>query len=89
MGIMNLNREIPRFGKLKKDYIKVSMRSAKQMKVYIDNNKLPSCVEILKNACKGIGIADGHTYAASCVVEKDKKDLFLKRCEEFIEKGKK
>jgi len=85
MGMMNLSREIPGLGKVKKNYVKVSVRVTKRMREYIDKNKMPPCVEILTHACRGIGIADGHAYAASCVVERDKKALFLERCERFIE----
>lgn len=88
MGMMRVPREVPGYGLLSKDFMKVSVRAPKPMQELIDADKIPSAVELLKRATGGFGLADGHAYAASAVIERDRLDQFLAGLETVIEKHK-
>lgn len=84
VGFMDVPREIPGYGSLSKEYAKVSVRVPRPMQKLIDSRKLLSAVDLLKRASEGFGIADGHAYAASAVIEKDKVDRFITNLEPTI-----
>jgi hypothetical protein len=85
LGFVNVPREIPGWGKLKENFVKASVRVPKPMKTQIEDEKLPGAVNILDKASEGFGIADGHQYAASVVVPKDKKEILIENAEKAIE----
>lgn len=84
IGFMNLQPEIPGWGRLKQSLAKASVRTPKKLKEMIDNGKLPGAVELVVAASKDFGIADGHQYAANVVLPRDKKEEIIENAEQFI-----
>jgi single-stranded-DNA-specific exonuclease len=83
LGLVNVPPEIPGWGKLKEEFVKASVRVPKAMQPQIDAGKLPGAVNLLDKASEGFGIADGHQYAASVIVSKDKKQTFIQNAEQI------
>ena len=84
LGFMNVQPEIPGWGKLKKKFAKVSLRIPKPMKTDIENGKLPGAVNLLERASEGFGVADGHQYAASAILPMDKKLVLIENAEKTV-----
>ncbi len=83
-GTMPLKPEIPGFGKLNTEYLKISVRIPAKLKKEIMERTKPSAIELLNLAVKGYGIADGHDYAASALIPSEKKEEFLAKVEEIV-----
>jgi len=83
-GIANVPSDIPEWGKLKKAFVKISVRVPENMQTLIDKGKTHGAVNLLTEASKGFGIADGHEYAANVVVPIDKKEDLVKNAEEIL-----
>jgi len=78
IGIMNMESMIPGFGKLTKEYVKVSARAPKSLSQMIENKKKPPLSKILPKACEAYeGFGDGHAVAASGVFLKNKEEEFV------------
>ncbi|MEM1569966.1 MAG: DHH family phosphoesterase [Candidatus Bathyarchaeia archaeon] len=72
VGYMDVLPDIPGYGKLEKTYIKISTRAPKPLADRIAAGEKPPLSRILPEACSKFGgFADGHTVAASGVVEKN------------------
>ncbi|MCD6431630.1 DHH family phosphoesterase [Candidatus Bathyarchaeota archaeon] len=84
LGFMNVQPEIPGWGKLKKNFAKASLRVPKPMKTDIENGKLPGAVNLLERASEGFGVADGHQYAASAILPMDKKLVLIENAEKTV-----
>jgi single-stranded DNA-specific DHH superfamily exonuclease len=83
-GFMNVQPEIPNWGKLKESLAKVSVRVPKNLKTMISEGKMPGAVNLLLEASEGFGIANGHAYAANVVIPKDKKETLIDKAEKAI-----
>lgn len=71
VGYMDVPPDIPGYGRLEKTYVKISTRAPKPLADRIAAGEKPPLSKILPEACsKYGGFADGHTVAASGVVEK-------------------
>ena len=78
LGFMEVEDYIPGFGKLEKKYFKVSARAPRKLRESIEKGLNISVVELLKKASIKIGgIADGHQFAASAIIPKEKAREFL------------
>jgi RecJ-like exonuclease len=84
LGFVNVPQEIPKWGMLKENFLKASVRVPKPMQQLIDSGKLPGAVNLLEKASEGFGMADGHQYAANVVLPKDKKMELLENAEKII-----
>jgi len=85
LGFIDVPLDIPRWGKLKEKSVKVSVRVPKPMQKLIEEGKLPSAVDMLREASKDIGgVADGHAFAANCVFPAEAKATFIDRVEKAI-----
>jgi single-stranded-DNA-specific exonuclease len=82
LGVMNVQPEVPSWGRLEGGLAKASVRVSRDMKVLIDQGKIPSAVDLLIKASKGFGVADGHEYAANVVIPVDKKEVLIEKAEE-------
>jgi len=82
LGVMNVQPEVPGWGKLKGRLAKASVRVPKYMQTPIDEGKIPSAVDLLIEASKGFGVADGHKYAANVIIPVDKKEVLIEKAEE-------
>ena len=83
VGLMEMEPVIPGLGEIEGRFYKVSVRAPRELRAEIDAGKVPSAVQLLKEATKGFGIAvDGHAYAASCVIPADKVEEFVRRASE-------
>ena len=80
VGLMRMRPEVPGFGRLEGDFVKVSVRAPRALRAEIDAGRAPTAVRLLEEATRGFGIAvDGHAYAASCVIPADKVEEFIQR----------
>ena len=83
-GIVNVTPDIPSWGKLKKAFAKISVRVPRNVQTLISQGKTLGSVNLLIQASKGFGIADGHEYAANVVVPVDKKENLIRNAEEIL-----
>ena len=81
LGFVNVPPEVPGWGKLKDEWIKVSVRVPKDLHALIDQGKMLGAVDLLLKASEGFGVADGHKYAANVVIPKDKKENLIKNAD--------
>ena len=81
LGFVNVPPEVPSWGKLKDEWIKVSVRVPKGLHALIDQGKMLGAVDLLLKASEGFGVADGHKYAANVVIPKDKKENLIKNAD--------
>ncbi len=89
VGFMNLEKEVPGFGRLKKQYVKVSMRVPAQLKEKIKEGSMPPASELVSNACLiAGGLGEGHEFASSGFLLKGKETVFIDAVERIIEKNK-
>ena len=81
---MDVLPEIPGYGRLSKEYVKLSTRAPRPLTQDILNGRKPPLSKILPEACsRHGGFADGHAVAASGVVEKNKVMELLKTLDEL------
>jgi len=85
LGFVDVPPEIPGWGHLKGSYVKVSVRVPKAMQRYIEEGKLPAAIHLLREASRGFGVADGHAYAASCILPADMRHVLIKNAEKVIQ----
>jgi len=81
MGFVNVPPEVPGWGKLKGELVKVSVRVPKGLHSLIDQGKMLGAVDLLLKASKGFGVADGHKYAANVVIPSDKKRILIENAD--------
>ncbi|MDH5437419.1 MAG: DHH family phosphoesterase [Candidatus Bathyarchaeota archaeon] len=81
LGVMNVQPEVPGWGRLEGGLAKASVRVSRDMKTLIDQGKIPSAVDLLIKASRGFGVADGHKYAANVVIPVDKKEVLIEKAE--------
>ncbi|MEM1565586.1 MAG: DHH family phosphoesterase [Candidatus Bathyarchaeia archaeon] len=84
LGFINVPPEIPKWGKLKENFVKASVRVPKPMQKMIDQGKLPGAVNLLEKASEGFGMADGHQYAANVVLPATRKFELLENAEYIL-----
>lgn len=82
-GLVNVPPQVPSWGLLKGEWVKVSVRVPKRLHELIDQGKMLGAVDLLVKASEGFGVADGHKYAANVVVPADKKETLLKNVEKI------
>ncbi|MEM3606225.1 MAG: hypothetical protein QXE30_01020, partial [Candidatus Bathyarchaeia archaeon] len=88
LGMMPMAKEIPNFGLLKEDYIKVSGRAPKKLAILINNRKKPALSKVLPKVCEFFnGFGDGHSVAASGVFLKEKMEEFPFKFDSQIEEN--
>jgi len=81
MGFMKVPPEVPGWGNLKGELVKVSVRVPKGLHSHIDQGKMLGAVDLLLKASEGFGVADGHKYAANVVIPSDKKELLIENAD--------
>jgi len=82
LGVMNVQPEVPGWGRLEGRLAKASVRVSKETQTLIDQGKIPSAVDLLIKASKDFGVADGHMYAANVIIPVDKKEVLIEKAEE-------
>ncbi|MDH5769873.1 MAG: hypothetical protein OEZ25_01085 [Candidatus Bathyarchaeota archaeon] len=86
-GFMNMDREIPGFGMLEEDYVKVSARVPPKLGKLIMSGKKPPLSKILAEACRESGgNADGHAVAASGWIPRGQKETLVRKANDIISK---
>ena len=79
IGMMNIPRDIPGYGNLSKQYVKISSRVPERLAQLINRRNRPALSKILPEACsKFDGFGDGHSVAASGVIIKGKEEEFVR-----------
>lgn len=81
MGFVDVPPEVPGWGKLKGELVKVSVRVPKGLHSLIDQGKMRGAVNLLLKASEGFGVADGHRYATNVVIPSDKKEVLIKNAD--------
>ena len=76
--------DIPGWGKLKETFVKASVRVPRNMQTLIDQGKMVGAVNLLKEASKDFGVADGHQYAANVIIPVEKKEALIENAEKVI-----
>jgi len=82
LGVMNVQPEVPGWGRLEGRLAKASVRVSRDMQTLIDQGKILGAVDLLIKASRGFGVADGHKYAANVVIPVDKKEVLIEKAEE-------
>jgi len=82
LGVMNVEPEVPGWGRLKGVFAKASVRVPGDMQTLIDQGKMLGAVDLLIKASEGFGVADGHEYAANVIIPVDKKEILIEKAEE-------
>jgi len=78
VGFMNVEPEVPNFGRLKGMYVKASARLPTALEEKVKAASAPPVSALLSQAAKMVdGLGDGHTFAASGVIPKGKENEFL------------
>jgi RecJ-like exonuclease len=84
IGFMNMEKNVPGFGLLRGDYVKVSARAPAKLEPTIKSDDKPPLSRILPEAAKIVGgLADGHSVAASGIIPKGTEEELLKRMDEM------
>jgi len=83
LGFVNVPPEVPAWGMLKGELVKVSVRVPKGLHSLIDQSKMLGAVDLLRKASEGFGVADGHKYAANVVIPVDKKEILIKNADKL------
>ncbi|MGB9895525.1 MAG: DHH family phosphoesterase [Thermoproteota archaeon] len=79
VGIVDMPSEIPNWGKLEKEYCKISARAPKKLQELIRSKKSISVVDLLVKSSSPYGFADGHDFAASAIVTKGSEAEVIKK----------
>ncbi len=83
IGMMNVSREIPGWGKLPSPLVKVSARVPQPLANLIEKGSRPPLSKILPKACEATGgFGDGHSVAASGVIPMGGEEKFLKEIDQ-------
>lgn len=77
LGYTDMSDEIPGFGRLDEKLVKVSVRVPDGLKKFVEENKMPSAIDLLSVAEEVGGFSDGHDFAASCVIPKEVLEEFI------------
>ncbi|RLG91248.1 MAG: hypothetical protein DRO36_04645 [Candidatus Hecatellales archaeon] len=79
VGIMYMQPNIPNFGSLNMNYVKVSARTPKRLGLLVEKGGKPPLSKILPEACEKFGgFGDGHSVAASGVFLRGEEKNFVK-----------
>jgi len=85
LGLMNMPNIIPGLMKLKGEWIKISGRAPDKIRKLISENKYPGIVDVMIRAAEEVGgVGDGHRYAASVVIPRDKRDKYIEIIDQLI-----
>ncbi len=85
LGYMDLLDNIPGFGRLGERLVKVSVRVPERLKKAVEEGRMPSAIDILAVAEDVGGFSDGHEFAASCIVPKERFEEFISGLDKFVE----
>jgi len=85
LGYMDLLDEVPSFGKLDERLAKVSVRVPEGLRKAVEEDRMPSAIDILSVAEEMGGFSDGHEFAASCVIPKDSLEKFIAEVDKLVE----
>jgi len=84
-GLMNMPNIIPGLMKLRGEWIKISGRAPNKIRKLISENKYPGIVDVMVKTAEEVGgVGDGHRYAASAVIPRDKRDEYIEIIDRFI-----
>ncbi len=87
VGFTNMSRELPGFGQLDKDFVKVSSRAPDLLGKMIEGGKKPPLSEALPEACAIYGgFGDGHSVAASGILLEGAEEEFMQTFEKLVSK---
>ncbi|MBO3769466.1 MAG: DHH family phosphoesterase [Thermoproteota archaeon] len=86
IGFMKISREIPGYGLLKEDYVKVSGRAPSELRRMIEDGVKPPLSKILPEACsKHGGFGDGHSVAASGIIPVGAESEFIETFSRLVD----
>ena len=89
VGFMNMQPQIPGYGEIRGNFVKVSVRVPSLLKQKIERKEAPPVNEILVASCKRLtGFADGHTVAASGIIPKGTEQKLLEEINKEIKRKK-
>jgi len=87
IGFTNMSRELPGFGQLEKDFVKVSSRAPDMLGKMIEGGKKLPLSKVLPEACALYGgFGDGHSLAASGILPVGVEEKFMQALEKLVSK---
>jgi len=85
VGFTNMSRELPSFGQLDEDFVKVSSRAPDLLGKMIEAGKKPPLSKVLPEACAVYGgFGDGHSVAASGILLAGAEEEFMQTFEKLV-----
>ncbi|MFB0569473.1 MAG: hypothetical protein ACETV0_07675, partial [Nitrososphaeria archaeon] len=88
IGFMNMSPQVPGFGTLGKNLVKVSARVPRDLAKLVVSGEMPPTSALLIEGCEKLGgFADGHSVAASGVVPKGREEALIHILEELLKKA--
>jgi len=88
IGFMNMSPQVPGFGTLGKNLVKVSARVPRDLAKLVASGEMPPASDLLIQGCEKLGgFADGHSVAASGVVPKGREEALIHILEELLKKA--
>lgn len=86
IGFMKFERNLPRIGEIKGDWVKASIRTPKHVAEEIRAGRLPSASDLtVKSAEKVRGSGDGHSFAASALIPSGREEEFIREFNRLID----
>ena len=87
IGFMNMSPQVPGFGTLGKNLVKVSARVPRDLARLVASGEMPAASALLIQGCEKLGgFADGHSVAASGVVPQGREENLIQILEEMLKK---
>ncbi len=85
IGFMNFEPEIPGLGRLKGEWVKVSVRAPKPLQRLIEKDEMPAISDLTMRAAERAGgSGDGHRFAASALIPAGGENVFLEEYERLV-----
>lgn len=89
MGFMRFEPEIPGLGRIRGDWVKVSVRAPKLLAKLIQDGLMPSISDLAVRAAERVGgSADGHRFAASGLIPAGRESDFIREFNRLIDRLK-
>ena len=85
LGYLDMPNEIPNLMRLEGNWVKVSCRAPKKLRAQIEAGNSPGISDFLVPMASQVGgIGDGHKFAASAVIPKERINEFMSQVDEYI-----
>ena len=88
VGFMEFEPELPGIGKIKGEWVKLSVRTPKKVGEEIHRGSLPPASELTVKASEEVGgTGDGHSFAASALIPAGREEEFIEIFDGLIDRS--